>query len=251
EATDEFADLAVLLFVVNPDGGEVVANVIAKNTFDEVEVVMQDRRSLALIVLLLDFRPGLAEKFDVRANFFVRGCAARGQNDEASGIAAARFADDAAEAGAVFSAGNLARHSDVIDGRHVNEEAAGERDVTGYAGALFAERFLGDLHDDFLAGLQHFADELGTTRTMVVSVMAMSVMLTMATVTTATVKAAAATVPAATIVTTAASPAVPASPERPLEARAWIAADAGGLTRKFALRLVARMRRTSFAGKQE
>jgi hypothetical protein len=51
-----------------------------------------------------------------------------------------------------------------MDRRHIDEEAAGKRDVTGDARTFFAERFLGDLHDDVLAGLQHFADELRTAR---------------------------------------------------------------------------------------
>ena len=36
EAADEFDDLAVFLFVVDPDGGEIVADVIAQNALDEV-----------------------------------------------------------------------------------------------------------------------------------------------------------------------------------------------------------------------
>jgi hypothetical protein len=36
EAADEFDDLAVFLFAVDPDGGEIVADVIAKDAFDEI-----------------------------------------------------------------------------------------------------------------------------------------------------------------------------------------------------------------------
>src|SRR4029077_7339175 len=36
--------------------------------------------------------------------------------------------------------------------------------MAGDAGALFAERFLGDLDDDILTGLQHFGNELRTAR---------------------------------------------------------------------------------------
>ena len=43
EAADEFDDLAVLLFVVDPDGGEVVADVIAEHALDEVEVAVEER----------------------------------------------------------------------------------------------------------------------------------------------------------------------------------------------------------------
>ncbi len=45
EAADEFDDLAVFLFVVNPDGGEIVADVIAQNAFDQVQVAVQQSGS--------------------------------------------------------------------------------------------------------------------------------------------------------------------------------------------------------------
>jgi hypothetical protein len=41
EAADEFDDLAVFLFVVDPDAGEIVAYVIAKDALDEVEIAME------------------------------------------------------------------------------------------------------------------------------------------------------------------------------------------------------------------
>ena len=46
----------------------------------------------------------------------------------------------------------------MIDGRHVHQETAGQRDVRGDARAFLAERFLGDLYDDFLAFAQKVAD---------------------------------------------------------------------------------------------
>jgi hypothetical protein len=48
----------------------------------------------------------------------------------------------------------------MIDSRHVNEEAARQRDVAGDARAFFTERFFCNLDYDFLAGLQHFGNEL-------------------------------------------------------------------------------------------
>src|SRR5262245_19519679 len=253
EAADEFADLAVLLLVVNPDRGEVVADVIAEDAFDEIEVVVKNSGRLALVILFLDVGPGLAEEFDVGADFLVGGGACGGPNDEAARIAAARFADDAAKARTVFGAGDLARYADMVNRRHVHQEAAGKRDVAGNARALLAERLLGDLHDNFLAGLQHFADELGAARAMVMPVMAaMPVVLAMAALSAATIEASAsAAVSAATIVTPAATTAVAATAEGPLEARTGIAAHAGGLAREFALRLGAGVRRAGFTGKKE
>src|SRR6266436_53866 len=192
EAADEFDDLAVFLFVVNPDAREIVADVIAKNALDQVQVAVKQRRGLAFLVLLLDFVPGLAEELDVSADFLIGGATCRGAHDEAAGIAAAGFADKAAEARAVFRAGDFARDADVVDRRHVNQEAAGERDVTCDARALFAERFLGDLHDDILPRLEHFGNELRPERRSVSTVMP-----AMRTVSAATLEASTAAIAAA------------------------------------------------------
>ena len=56
------------------------------------------------------------------------------------------------------SDGDLARYADVIDGRHVDQEAAGQGDVRGDAGALLSQRFFGDLDDDLLPLAQQVGD---------------------------------------------------------------------------------------------
>src|SRR5208282_1783317 len=164
EAADELEDLAVFLFVVDPDAGEIVADVIAKNAFDEVKIAMEQRRRFALLAALLDFVPALAEELDVGADFVVGGAAGGGSNDEAAGIAIAGFADEAAEARTVFGGNDFARDAGVMDRGHIYQEAAGERDVTCDARAFLAERLLGDLDDDVLTGFQHFGNELRTAR---------------------------------------------------------------------------------------
>ena len=75
------------------------------------------------------------------------------RSDEAAGERALGFADEPAEALTLLGRADAARNADVIDRRHVNQEAARERDVASDARALFAQRLLGDLHQDFLAGL--------------------------------------------------------------------------------------------------
>src|SRR6266849_1909925 len=164
EAADEFDDLAVLLFVVNPDGGVVVAEVVAENAFDQIEVAMEQGRRAALLGLGANLVPRAAEEFDVRADFVVAGIGGGGSNDESSGERAFGFADEAAQALTVFRGGDLPRDADVIHGGHVHQEAPGQRDVAGDARAFFAEGFLGDLDDDLLARAEHFGDELRTAR---------------------------------------------------------------------------------------
>src|SRR4029077_7994936 len=93
EAADKFDDLAELFFGADPDGGEIVADVITQNAFDEIQITVQQSGRLAVFALFLNLIPGFAEEFNVGANFVV-GCAARGgANDEAARIAAARFAN--------------------------------------------------------------------------------------------------------------------------------------------------------------
>ena len=124
---------------------------------------MQNCRRLALVVLVFDLIPGLAEKIDVGTDFFVGRFACCCTHDESAGICAACFADQTPQPRAVFGAGDFARYTDVIDRRHVNQKASRQRDMACDARTLFAERFLGDLHHDFLARLQHFGNELRTT----------------------------------------------------------------------------------------
>ena len=65
---------------------------------------------------------------------------------------------DALQPQPFFVAGDLARHADVLERRHVDHVAAGQGDVRGDARALLAERLLGDLNDDLLAFAQQVAD---------------------------------------------------------------------------------------------
>ena len=164
KTADEFDDLAEFFFAVDPDGGEIVANVITQDAFDEIQISMEKRGSFALLAALLDFVPGSAEEFYVGANFFIGSAAGRGAYDEAAGIAAARFADEVAQTRAIVGAGDFARDTDVIDGRHVHEEPARQSDVTGDARTLFAEGLLGDLDDYILTSLEHFINELRAAR---------------------------------------------------------------------------------------
>src|SRR6202166_4963022 len=172
EAADEFDDLAEFFFAVDPDGCEIVADVIAQDAFDEIQIAMEERGSFALLAALLDFVPGGAEEFDVGANFFAVGAASRGAHDEAPGITAAGFADKPAQTRAIIGASDFARDADVIDGRHVHEETSGQSDVTGDARTLLPEGLLGNLDDYILTGLEHFGNELRAARR--ASVMAMA-----------------------------------------------------------------------------
>src|SRR2546422_7997285 len=174
EVSDKFNDLAVLLFVVNPDGGVIVAEVVTENAFDQIEVAMEQGRRAALLGLGANLIPGAAEEFDVRADFVIAGIGGGGSNDESSRERAFGFADEAAQARTVFRRGDLPRDADVIHGGHVHQETPGQRNVAGDARAFLAEGFLGDLDDDLLARPEHFGNELRAARSrMAVAALAM------------------------------------------------------------------------------
>src|SRR5215469_2895847 len=159
EPADELHNLAEFLFAVDPNSGEIVADVIAQHAFHQVQVAMQQRRGLAIVVLLLDLVPGLPQKLDVHANFVVRRSARRGAHDESTRIAAACFTHQPPQPRTIFRAGNLPRNADVINRRHVHQEAPGQRHVARDSRTLLAQGFLRDLHHHVLPRLQHLRNQ--------------------------------------------------------------------------------------------
>ena len=71
-----------------------------------------------------------------------------GAHDESAGPVLAFAVDDALQPLALFLGADLARDADVVHGRHVDQEAAGQRDMAGDARALLADGLLGDLDQD-------------------------------------------------------------------------------------------------------
>ncbi len=127
EAADEFHDFAELVFVVDPDGGVIVADVVAQDALDQVQVAMQQGRRLARLGLRANLLPGAAEEFDVAANLLFGSAFRRGAHDEPAGEGALRFGDQTAQARALLGRVDAARDADVIDRGHVNQEAARAR----------------------------------------------------------------------------------------------------------------------------
>src|SRR5258706_11161672 len=244
---------------VDPDSGEIFADVVAEDTLDEIQVAMEKRGGFALLAALLDFVPGLAEEFDIGANFFVGGSAGRGSNDEAAGISAASFADQTTQTRAIIGGRDFARYADVVDRGHVDQEATRQCHVAGDASAFFAERLLGDLDDDVLPGLQPFGNELrAARRSGVAAIMHMLGAAGAPFESRTSAGTAASTIwPAATassIVSAAiiAIPSAAAAAERPLESSSRIAAYARGVTREIKARLgTARARCAGFAREQD
>src|SRR5580658_4513320 len=159
EAVEEPEHAFVFGFGVNPDHAEVGGDLVAQHALDDVEVVIDQRGRLGAFGAGLDVVPQALEEADVGAEFFFAGALGGGADDEASVTVFAFAEDDALQALALFLGGNFARNAGVVHRRHVDQEAAGQRDVAGDARALLTNGLLGDLHQDFLAFFQQVADE--------------------------------------------------------------------------------------------
>jgi hypothetical protein len=120
EAADEFDDAREFLFVVQPDGGVILAQVIAQDALDEVQVAVEQGRRAALFGGGADRVPGAAQEFDVGADFLVGGFGGGGAHDEAAGERALGFVYQAAQARAVFGGADAARDADMIDRGHIH-----------------------------------------------------------------------------------------------------------------------------------
>ena len=160
KAAHEFDDLGEFLFVVQPDRGVVVAQIIAQDALDKIQVAVEQGRRAALFGSGANRVPGAPQKFDVRANFVVARAGSGRADDEAAGKCSLGFVHQAPQSRAVFGRADAPRDADMIDRRHVDEEAPGQRDVARDARSLFTKRFFCYLYDNFLARLQHFGNQL-------------------------------------------------------------------------------------------
>ena len=159
ETIGEAENALVFLLGVDPDGGEVGRDLVAQDTLDDVQVVVDQGRSFRFFGTSLDFVPEILQEADVGAEVFFGGAGSGGAHDETA-LAVFAFADnDALQALALFVGRDLARDAGVVDGRHVDEEAARQCDVAGDASALFAYGFFRDLDENFLTFFQKIADQ--------------------------------------------------------------------------------------------
>src|SRR6266702_1943740 len=125
---------------------------------------MDQRRALAGFGARLDLSPQMLQEANVGAEFVFFNVGSRGTNDEAAMSVFALAGNNSLQPLAFFFAADLARHANVIHGRHVHKEAARKGDVACDAGAFLANWFLGDLDQNLLPFLQQFADERQGTR---------------------------------------------------------------------------------------
>src|SRR5439155_1877764 len=85
-------------------------------------------------------------------------------HDEPAGGGLDRL-DGLAKAAALLVGADALRDADLIDGRHVHDVAAGQRDVARDASALGADGLFRDLDDDLLSFAHDFANGCRTRKT--------------------------------------------------------------------------------------
>src|ERR1039458_4650524 len=159
EALKKAQDALVGILGVDPDGGEGVGDLVAQDAFDEVEVVIDQGGRLGRVRARLDVGPEVEEEAEVAAQLLFAGALGGGAHDEAAG-SLAFFAEQDFLQAAAFGVGlDFARDAGVVDRGHEDQEAAGERDVRGDAGALLGDGLLGDLDQNLLPGLEQIADD--------------------------------------------------------------------------------------------
>src|ERR1700733_4618647 len=144
KAVEEAQNPLVLGFRIDPDHIEVGSDLVAQHTLDHVEIVIDKGRRLRGLSAVLDVLPQAFQESNIGTKFFF-GRPLRSRADDNPAMTVLALAqDDPLQALALFLGRNLPRHTCVIHGRHVDQEASGQRDMTGDARALLADRLFSD-----------------------------------------------------------------------------------------------------------
>ena len=146
------------LVTADDDLGEVLVEDVADDPDGHVRLAVEQGRRVAAAALrlLLDVLPLRLQPLDVAAQLVLARALGGGAHDDARVLG-----DDLLEDGLqprALGVGQLAADAGHRALGHVDQVAAGQRDLAGQAGALVADRVLGDLHEHRLAGLQRGLD---------------------------------------------------------------------------------------------
>ena len=158
EAFNETKNTLIFLFAVDPNRLEIFAQAVPQNAFDDIVVVMDERRRRAAFALLSDVEPEVVQEQHVTPQILLVHPVAGRTNNEAARHAGVVGLDDLAQASPLLVRGDLPGNAGVIDGGHVNQETPRQGDVRGDTRALLAEGFLGNLDQHLLSPGQQVAD---------------------------------------------------------------------------------------------
>src|SRR5580698_2906485 len=158
ETLHESQDAFIQLFVVYPNSFEILGELIAQRALDDIQIVMQQKRSRPLFSLLPDIQPKIEKEGHVGREIFFALALARRAHDETARYSGGMDLQDALQAQTLIVARDLARDAGVFQRRHVNHVSAGQRDMRCDARALLPQWLFGDLDNDLLTFLQQLCN---------------------------------------------------------------------------------------------
>ncbi len=154
----KFTTLSYKIFVIDPNGFELVGDLIAQNALDNI----QDRSATARVRASSppsgEYPARGYRGSHVGGDFFFGDTLAGGADNKAARRAFAVRLQNALQALALFFARDFARNAQVRDARHEDHIAARQGNMRSDARALLPERLLGDLNDNFLSRLQQLGN---------------------------------------------------------------------------------------------
>src|SRR6266536_1279605 len=153
---DVVAKLVVRTVTGDHQLGEVLGEQVTNHPDQQIRLAVQQLWGLAVLRLLVDVVPVPLQPADVGGQFLFGGALGRGPDDHA-GLVRDDVLEDALQP-VPLGVGQLAADAAVAAARDVNDVPAGQADLVGPPGALVADRVLGHLNQDRLAGLQDRLD---------------------------------------------------------------------------------------------
>ena len=156
ELVDEIEDRREFGFIIQANGSVIRRQLVPQQTLHQVQIAMDERGCGLLLAFRADVRPQVPEKTNVLNKLILAASLGRRAHDKATRQTISVFVNDSLEPRAFFVGRNLARHTDMIDCRHINQVTSGKRNVRGNARPFLAERFFRNLNEDLLPFPEQF-----------------------------------------------------------------------------------------------
>lgn len=159
-AADVLVDGVPRVVAGDDDLAEVLVEDVPDHPDGHVRLAVEQGRRVAAGRLLLDLLPLLLQALHVAGELLLARALGGGAHDDAR-VVRHDLLEDLLQAGPLVLR-QLAADAGHRALGHVDQVAAGQRDLAGQTGALVADRVLGDLDQHGLAGLEHRLDPART-----------------------------------------------------------------------------------------
>ena len=158
-ALEERGDPLELLLVVDLGAVELAAEHVAEHADREVRLLEDERRGLGVLRAPLEHLVELVQVGDLALEVLLLRALGRGADDVAALVlrGVVELLERLAHLRALL-VGEAAADADPAALRHVDQVAAGDRELHRQPGALRLQRVLDDLDDDLLAALDQLVD---------------------------------------------------------------------------------------------